>query len=406
MFGFLRLARKGLAKNDRALYNAHFCAACHGLAEFGGRFASFLTNYDHTFLLLVFSALDEDGAKAPERRACTAVPFRRVAVQPMSAAARPLLAALNIALIDEKLRDDVADEKRIRSRIGLRLLSSRSTLAHQTLEESGFPLDSIRRLGERQARVEASRQPCLTTSSTPTAEMLAEIFGFVARMTNKPQHAMALRQVGEGLGRFLYVWDAFEDVESDRRAGRFNAITAARSSKQAVRGFLLQWLRQMERGLDALRLESRAPLAAQLVATLRARVDARLPGETVSLDSLMRATPRLPSLGWLQGARHRAQMQRGDCDCDSSSCDCCSGCCDAVDCAACCSGNTSSAGCIILLVIIIVIVVIVLIASRHRGEDQPSTPPTTPAVTRSVSPTTPPSTRATVSPAATPAAKK
>jgi len=394
LFGFLRLAKKGLSSDHRAAYNAHFCAACHANADFGGRLTSLLTSYDQTFLLLVFSALDEQGGQTPIMRPCTGLPLRRVAVQPMSPTARPLLAALNVLLVDAKLKDDVEDDGRLRSRVGQRLLSGRSERARQLLQEHGFPLDVIARLGERQRDVESSSRPDLWTLSSPTAEMLAEVFAFVAPLTRRPKHASALRQLGESLGRFLYVWDALQDMRADQKAARFNALVAVFGStpdEAQVRGFLLQWLRTMEHALEELPLGARMALTSQVVGTLRAKVKARLgdvappvrPRATAKV-SWRRTMRDASDMGWLHAVRHRAHLQRGDADCD-----CCSGCCDSADCCNCCTscdGMTAKTF-FILLAIAIVVIIIMVLTSHHQGDPppHPSVIVTPPGVTRPAS---------------------
>lgn len=428
MFGFLRIAKKGLLKSDRALYNAHFCAACHTNAAFGGRLTSLLTSYDQTFLMLVFSALDEHRKEAPVMRPCTAFPLRRVAVQPTSATAGRLLAALNVSLVDAKLKDDVQDEGRLRSRLASRLLARRSESAREVLQAHDFPVDVIDRLRQRQSDAESSEQPDLTTLSTPTADVLAEIFGFVATLTVRPNYETTLRRLGEALGRFLYVWDALEDLKADQKAGRFNAIVAsfgpeAPSSllgrpdgpsgaprlpayEPAVRGILLQSLRHMERALDELPLGARVALTSQLIATLRGKVTSRL-GEAAKPATCNRIAPNswLPfgtsNPGWLHAMRRRAQLQRGDCDCGD-----CGGCDSCCECGDCCSGMSAQTF-VILLIIVIIIIVIAFFASRNGSETAPTpSPSTTPAVTRSVQPSPASRTQAPQSPfASTKAAK-
>lgn len=420
MFGFLRIARTRLSKRDRDLYQAHYCAACHSMAEFSGRLCSFLTNYDQTFLLVVFSALDACGGEAPRKAGCTAIPFRRVSVQPVSPVARTLLAALNIALVEAKLRDDVADEARIGSRVALRLLSAQAERARATLRDAGFPVEVLAHLNGRQMAAESAETPSLLSLSSPTAEVLSEIFGFVAVVARSPQHEAASRRVGEGLARFIYVWDALEDVADDQAAGRFSALLATMGTswnRERTRAFLLQWLEHTEMALGELPLTHRAPIAGHLLATLRSKIDAKLPAGSTERTRIVRAQTHSGASGWLNAVRLRTLARRGDCDCGGgcccgNGCDCCDGgcchsggdcaavCCRGVECCDCCicdcgncgtdqgSGRGKSSGPLVLIGLVIIFVII-LVVVWHINDRGPEPPPDTPAPVHSTAPTSP-----------------
>ncbi|NDD31732.1 MAG: hypothetical protein EB084_26070, partial [Proteobacteria bacterium] len=279
MFGFLRLRKKGFAAADQQLYRAHFCAACHGMADFSGTASTLLTNYDQTFLQVVLSALDDDGSKPPVSAPCTVVPFRRVMVQPVSAAVRPVLAALNIALVDAKLRDDVADEGSVKARVGASLLSKRTERAHTVLGNAGFDVALLAELPTRQHAAEALSQPTLHDLAAPSAELLGTIFAFVATLTKRLEHTAVLQQLGEALGRFIYVLDAVSDVDDDVRKGRFNALVAAEGpgwNRVRVRAFLETERLGIEKALAALPLGTRQGIAEQTLQTLETRLNSLL----------------------------------------------------------------------------------------------------------------------------------
>lgn len=340
MFGFLRLAHNVVSCTDREQYRAHFCAACHVMAESGGPLAALLTNYDQTFLQVVVSALDPQGERPPQRLPCTAVPFRRVMVQPVSPRMRPILAAINVALIEAKVRDDVADEGSARARVAAAVLSGRAQRAHTLLAAEGFPVDLLTSLPARQLAAEAAAQPSLDTLSEPTAATLEAIFGYAAVLTAQPTHTDALRSLGRALGRTLYVWDAFEDAPADLRKGRFNALVAVFGpewSAPRIGAFLRESLAETRRALDALPLGPRRDIADGVLQSLAKKVSAALPPAPVP------GTPPRRHLPWpLRGVLRSRRHVRGACDvfcCDIGVCECggCHGCLGEEACAHCCS---------------------------------------------------------------------
>lgn len=395
MFGYLRLNRHGLSRPDRGRYNAHFCASCHGLAAAHGRLSSLLTSYDQTFLQIVFSALDERESNAPQRLPCTVVPFRRVLVQPVSPPAKVLLAALNMALVEAKAVDDATDEGSARSRIAAALLSRQACRAHARLEEAGFPVDLIRHLGAAQLEAERAPAPTLATLSAPTGTVLAEIFGFAATLARRPEHVPDMRSLGEALGRFIYVFDALDDLEADQRTGRFNALVASLGldpDRTEAWAFLDDALRQVAHRLATLPLGERRALTDGVLRELRRRLDAAISahhrgGRTCS-------GPCPTSEQGLRGVRwHRGPAGFCDCDCGSGDCGChdashccglgdcchCGSCfCDGLDC--CCTapstdvrGGVSRTARLLLLVVILALVALILYYATR-----PSTPPAAP----------------------------
>jgi Family of unknown function (DUF5685) len=102
------------------------------------------------------------------------------------------------------------------------------------LRRSGFPVDALRRLQDRQDEREAKpitlrRNPAaeLRRLASPTAEATAMFFAHGARAVGRPESAGAMRRLGYDFGRLVYLLDAFEDYEKDWRQGEFNALRAA-----------------------------------------------------------------------------------------------------------------------------------------------------------------------------------
>lgn len=324
----------GLDPAAEQLYRAHFCAGCHALREFGGRAVSLLTNYDQTFLAMLYAALEARrfGPQPLVSAGCTALPVRRVALQSMSIAAREDVAALTVALVAAKLDDDREDEgvlRRAAVSVASRGLRAAVGQAHRLLAERGFSLELLTRLTTRQAAAEQDKSRTLASLSEPTAELMRESLAWLAQRTEQPEARPWLERLGASLGRFIYLWDALEDFDTDAARGRFNALRACHGDRyhaDALRALLLRELGTMARALEQLGLGEQRPLCDQLIKSLRDKVHEKLPAPRNTLLPL--------ALGW-----RRAPL-RGDCDCG----DCCSGCdCSGCDCGSCCSGCDAAA---------------------------------------------------------------
>ncbi|MGE0495122.1 MAG: DUF5685 family protein [Vulcanimicrobiota bacterium] len=353
MFGFLRLNTCGLEPEDRRLYRAHFCSVCHNMRSFGGLRSSLLTNYDITVWFLVAAAFDQP-EPALERRPCTALPFQKVNVAPVSSRLGETMAALNLALVGAKLEDNLEDGEKAVARAGLALLGAALKKAHTQLVAVGFPLEQLTQLTRRQAAVEASPVD-LASLAAPTRQLTAASFAFIADLFDQPQARQGLTDFGSHLGGFVYLWDALEDLDKDDKKGHFNAISSVLERDfRTVRVLLLHHLSELEKAAKSLELGSRQPLIDRLLKSLRGRVRQHTRLELLAAPALARER---------RTALARAGYVRAECDdgCCCSGCDgdcCCGGggsdCCDASCCGSggsdccdlsCCGGGGGSDCC-------------------------------------------------------------
>jgi uncharacterized protein len=233
---------------SRARYQSSFCGSCHAMAELGRPWA-LATGYDIAFLHLLMVTLE---GSPLERLPCTAVPFRKLPIRRLSEPARAWLVAVNILLMEEKCRDDVADEKAWRAQLGLKLIGKQADRARRVIGESNLALlRQLTTLSERQRELERE-QRTLEEYALPTSLLLGDVFAQAAVVTGRPEMSRAMRQLGQGLGAAIYVKDALDDLEQDRKVGRFNAVESSSppSSRQYVRTSLRREVRRSQTGLE------------------------------------------------------------------------------------------------------------------------------------------------------------
>lgn len=208
-------------------YQSSFCGTCHSLAEIGKPWA-LATGYDIAFLYSVVAALE--GAQTEQRR-CTAVPFHKLPVRPVSRPSRRWLVSFYLLLMNAKCQDDITDGGGRLARLGLRVLSPKQEQAQRQLLASGFDISYLTQLPDNQRRLEQTAGLGLMIYSEPTALLLGEAFAHIAHLTNRSDQAGALRHLGQALGYLIYLKDAWDDFASDRAKGCFNALLAAHDAR-------------------------------------------------------------------------------------------------------------------------------------------------------------------------------
>lgn len=272
VFGSLRISRSRLEWESRDLYRGHFCGACHAMHQFTGRISSLLANYDQTVLGMVLGGLE--GSASLVTKPCTALPFRRVSVIELSERSQAYLAAINLALVEAKLIDDVQDEGRWTRRTARWILARKCRLAADKLGELGYPLAGLTELSGRQSRIEA-RAGSLEEYAGPTAELTGDLFEFAGHLAGRTELADPLRRFGAALGGFIYVWDAWIDRDEDARRKVFNAIARSGSDEAGTARFLRLRLAELFAQLEDLPLGPQHEVLHQLLHSLEDRLDQR-----------------------------------------------------------------------------------------------------------------------------------
>lgn len=293
------------------------------MAELGRPWA-LATGYDIAFLHLIMAILEQ----APvERLSCTALPFRKLSVRRLSPDSRRWLAAVNMLLIEEKCRDDLADEGGLKARLGLRLVRNQAARAREVVSESGFSLESISTLSKRQTELEARSLP-LEHYALPTSLVLGEIFTHASKMARRPDLESSMRQLGQGLGAAIYIKDSLDDLPADKKFERFNGLISGGHEPSYGRAALARELERARNGLSRMGMDN---------------PEVSLVLEQLSNGERRSQEPRSFPL------RRRKVAGYCDCACDCGACDCgacgdcgacdsdCGACCDCTDCVSSCS---------------------------------------------------------------------
>lgn len=221
MFGYVTIDAQSLPEPRRHRYQAAYCGLCHTLREEYGGTARMTLSYDITFLYLLLSSLYEP-AETEGEAFCPLHPLKK---RPwMRNEIASYLAAMNVALAYFKSVDDWRDERSASGLAGSRMLRA----AYEKVERA-FP-EKCAFIAEQLAGIaslEAARTSDVDALSNRTGAMLGEIYVWKPDLWSPP-----LRAMGESLGRFIYLMDAYEDLPSDERRRRFNPLRELKRDAQ------------------------------------------------------------------------------------------------------------------------------------------------------------------------------
>ena len=213
MFGYVITNCKTLTDEQRARFRALYCGMCKTLKARYGNVGRLTLSYDMTFVAMVLSALYEP-EEEQGREKCAPHPFKAhdYAINPVMDYA----VDLNVALAYHKCVDNWQDDRNPAFAAATRALRSAYRAARERRPEKCL---AIERWMED---IRAFEQRGLEEIDPPmnlTGRMLGTLFQY-----RDDYWAEQLYKMGDGLGRFIYFMDAYDDLESDVRHRKFNPL--------------------------------------------------------------------------------------------------------------------------------------------------------------------------------------
>lgn len=218
MFGYVRPVLNQLSQSEKEAYQSAYCGLCHVMGQRHGWLARFTLNYDFTLLALLHYA--SSASKAAICRKCPVHPFRKEK-KCLCGDALEAAADESMILTWYKLTDDVADRgfwTGLPARILRRLFRKGYWNAAQARPE--FDL-RVRQEMEKLNALEQAKSSQLDRVADTFAKILAAAASDCGEDTPRRR---AMEQVLYHLGRWVYLIDAWDDLNEDRKAGRYNPL--------------------------------------------------------------------------------------------------------------------------------------------------------------------------------------
>ncbi len=255
MFGYVKPCEPELKVKEQTCYRAVYCGLCK--ATGGGCSKALLPaklalRYDTVFLALFRMMLEAEPTEIKMRR-CLLHPFRARPMASASPAVRYSAAAGSL-LLAHSLRDRISDAKGVK-KAGARLLSPYAASLRRAASrqiDGETAQDSLD--GAIAARL--SEMHALEAEQCPSPDRMAHLFGVllgeVFAYELDGDRARGARQLGYHLGKWIYLADAVDDLERDRKSGSYNPFLFAGEPilAESIQCAMLLSLRQADEALS------------------------------------------------------------------------------------------------------------------------------------------------------------
>lgn len=211
MFGYIIINKGDMKFKEFDIYHAYYCGLCRKLKELYGISGQMTLSYDMTFVIMMLSGLYEPET-IEENCKCIAHPFEKhlAKINEFTEYA----ADMNILLSYYKCEDDWLDDNKYSKHLYAKLL------------KKGY--DEVQRKYPGKAKVIEDRMQALTKKEKENCKDIDEmsrLFGEIMAeimIYKEDVWKESLYKIGMYLGKFIYLCDAYEDIEKDIKDGNYN----------------------------------------------------------------------------------------------------------------------------------------------------------------------------------------
>lgn len=219
MLGYVRPFKPELKINEFDTYKGVYCGLCKELGRSYGQLSRMTLSYDFAFLAILSLGVRENGGSFA-RQNCIAHPFKK---RPCLCANADLsfVTACAVGMLYYKWMDNIADSGFFK-RLVYRVTGRPVKRAYRKVVKN-YPVlhDILSETVARQQELEATPGCTVDRAAESSARALALIF---EELSDDEKQKKVLHRFGFLLGRWIYLVDAIDDLDDDRKTGSFNPL--------------------------------------------------------------------------------------------------------------------------------------------------------------------------------------
>jgi hypothetical protein len=211
MFGYVIINKPEMKFREFDVYHTYYCGLCRKLKEKYGIVGQTTLSYDMTFLYMLLTGLYEPETAINSYK-CIAHPFEKHPARINEYA--EYAADINIVLSYYKCKDDWIDERKYLKLVYSMLLKGKCKKIESSYSEKIKKIDSLL---NNLSLAEKAKEYDIDKMAGVFGEIMAEIFAY-----KQDEWADSMRRIGFYLGKFIYLMDAYEDIEEDLKKENYN----------------------------------------------------------------------------------------------------------------------------------------------------------------------------------------
>lgn len=220
MFGYVLIDKQELKFKEYDIYKSYYCGLCQTLNNRSGRFAQLTLNYDMTFLQLLLTGLYEPQTEIKSFK-CKLHPLKKTLKR--TNVITEYIADMNLFLAYLNCIDDWKDEKKLSKKIYSLLIKNKVKKIKQKYPQKTSKLEQII---QKSSEYEKKNKYDIDIISSYSGELMSELF-----LYKQDEWKDCLSKMGFFLGKYIYIIDAYEDIEKDLKKGNYNPFKEIHKNK-------------------------------------------------------------------------------------------------------------------------------------------------------------------------------
>lgn len=249
MFGYIRTHRPELKVWEDEVYKGIYCSLCRELGKRYGVMSRMFLSFDSTFLALAVMALSDKKPGFTKKR-CPFNPAKKCNICTEERQELSFAADVSVLLLYYKIKDNIRDSNLFKAflyRILLLIMLRPYRKAEKLRPDAAI---IIKEYIENQNAVEDKSSKSVDEAAEPTAIMLQKLYSL---NTGDGDTKRICERIGYCIGRWVYLIDAFDDIEKDRKSGNYNPfLVSGNDNYEKIRGDLLMTAGEAAKAYDLL----------------------------------------------------------------------------------------------------------------------------------------------------------
>lgn len=218
MFGYVKTDKPEMKIKEYEAYRGLYCSLCKAMGKHFGVFSRLTLSYDITFLVLVRLSFSGTLPCFDSGR-CAFNPTKKCNYCTNAEEELRYASAVAMMMFYHKVRDNINDGS-VLKKLLMYLLLPWSTLKYKKAKKMyGEIAGIVSECMSKQADAEKKNSSLTDEASHQSAEALGRI---AAYNMNDPEGN--IYRFGYGIGKWVYLTDAFDDIEKDIKSGSYNVF--------------------------------------------------------------------------------------------------------------------------------------------------------------------------------------
>ena len=258
MFGYVKINKMDLTFREYEHYRGYYCGLCKCLKDNHGEISRLSLNYDITFLVLILTSVYRPKSNIIEE-GCITNPFKKK--KKIINEITEYAASMNVLLAYYKLEDNLKDDNKLKDKVAYTMYKGK---LKSTYEKYPKKAEFIKEQLEILYNLEKAKNTNIDLVSNTFGNLMSEIFAY-----KQDENESELRRIGFNIGKYIYLLDAYEDLDKDYKNGSYNPfidyIDKKEELKLRVDKLISMSLGMVGKGIDNLNLKMNTSIIENIV---------------------------------------------------------------------------------------------------------------------------------------------